>query len=56
MCDTIECLLAQNASDVAPVAVHADAMRLLAPRKGGPKGEAAEGVLARVLAHYRGKS
>jgi hypothetical protein len=59
MCDTIECLLAQNASDVAPVAVHADAMRLLAPGKGGPKGEAAEGVLAeltRVLAHYRGKS
>jgi hypothetical protein len=59
MCDTVECLLAQNSSDLAPVAVHADAMRLFAPGKDGPKGEAAEGVLAelaRVLAHYRSKS
>ena len=59
LCDTIECLLAANMSDLAPVAVHADAMRLFAPKKGGPEGAAAEGVLAelaRVQAHYRGKA
>ena len=59
MCDTVECLLAQKSTELAPVAVHADAMRLFAPKKGGPTGDAAEGVLAelaRVLAYYRGKA
>jgi hypothetical protein len=59
MCDTIELLLAQNSPDLAPIAVHADALRLFAPKKGGPTGDAAEGVLAelaRVLAHYRSKA
>lgn len=59
LCDTIECLLSANRSDMAPVAVHADAMRLFSPGKDGPKGEAAEGVLAelaRVQAYYRSKS
>jgi hypothetical protein len=59
MCDTIELLLTQNSSDLAPIAVHADALRLFAPKKGGPTGDAAEGVLAelaRVLAHYRSKA
>jgi hypothetical protein len=59
LCDTIECLLAANAFDFAPVAVHVDAMRLFAPGKGGPQGAAAEGVLAelaRVQAHYRNRA
>ena len=58
LCDTIDCLLEADMTDLAPVAVHADAMRLFAPGKGGPTGDAAEGVLAelaRVQAHYRGK-
>ena len=59
MCDTIELLLAQKSSDLAPIAVHADALRLFAPKKGGPTGDAAEGVLAelaRVLTHCRSKT
>ncbi len=59
MCDTIELLLTQKSTDMAPIAVHADALRLFAPKKGGPTGDAAEGVLAelaRVLAHYRSKA
>ncbi len=55
-CATRSSCLAQKSSDLAPVAVHADALRLFAPKKGGPTGDAAEGVLAelaRVLAHYR---
>jgi hypothetical protein len=59
MCDTIDCLQTQNSSDLAPIAVHADAMRLFAPKKGGPTGDAAEAVLAelaRVLAYYRSKA
>jgi hypothetical protein len=58
LCDTIECLMAANSSELAPVAVHADAMRLFAPGKDSPQGAAAEGVLAelaRVHAHYRHK-
>jgi hypothetical protein len=58
LCDTIECLLAGKAGDLAPVAVHADAMHLFAPGKAGPQGAAAEAVLAelaRVQAHYRSK-
>jgi hypothetical protein len=58
LCDTIDCLQEADTPDLAPVAVHADAMRLFAPGKDGPTGDAAEGVLAelaRVQAHYRGK-
>jgi hypothetical protein len=58
LCDTIDCLQMADLTDLAPVAVHADAMRLFAPKKGGPEGAAAEGVLAelaRVQAYYRSK-
>ena len=59
LCDTIECLAAAKSSELAPVAVHVDAMRLFSPGKGGAKGDAAEAVLAelaRVQAHYRAKA
>lgn len=55
LCDTIENLQAANLSDTAPVAVHADAMRLFAPGKKTPVA-AAEGVLDElnhVRAHYQ---
>jgi hypothetical protein len=59
LCDTIETLLAGKTADLAPVAVHVDAMRLFSPGKTVPQGAAAEAVLAelaRVLAYYRSKA
>ena len=48
LCDTIECLQSAGLSDIAPVAVHLDAMRLFSPGKSAPPGDAAEGILAEL--------
>lgn len=56
LCDITEGLLALERRDVAPIAVHAQAIRLFAPKGEMPPQENTERVLAelaKVLAHFR---